>query len=893
MSFKSNINQIVSDVSQAVNLPDIFNANRNTGVPNFGKVPWKNEGRDSVERAFFSPFEIKPERWNKMFPYRLVVYDVKEKKIVSELNGTVESTQTATDFGYVIEQTLLTGNWEARLPITPQQLQISDQYAINTSATMRGVVEEHNGLRFKTINVSATTGIWPRKPTNEGKVESKSNFSTIFGGTLEQLGNVASSVRSISNTFNGKPNNPTMTVIGPESGDIFSTGYYQALYIAQFLERYAEAKRDPKNASWRLVFDIPKQNQAFVVTPQAFSLQQSVHKPNQMILNMQLRAWKRINLSQQFPIVSAKPPAPELSDFQNFANTIAQTRRTLSNVVNLVKTVRSDFRRVFDVLRQTALLVKDAGGVVTNVSELPNQIVEDAKSTIIEAAKNAGTGAGQIFGGLVNMVGGASGTLLSATSYKSSTSQQKTGQMYQAIKSAYRVNEGLSQDQVMSGALGQNAINSSEASDINSIFQNPEENFDFFNSISIASLDLTPEQEDAIADSLSEIDLITVDKLREFKAELLSLSNDIANNFGAMDEDYAKIYKLLPPRNRDIDLSIEEGEILLAIFDAIEVLDQLTATRIFDDRNIQSPLQYVGGLAAANEISFQNASGKKPVPVPFGLTIEEISARYLQNPDRWLEIATLNNLRSPYIDEEGYTLNFLSNGTGRQFTVQDNDNRLYIGQKIILLSDVVPQLSAKIIDFTQIVPGQFLVSVDGDVDLSNLLAIDNARLIGYLPGTVNSQNQIYIPTNEVAKEDDGTFAIPGLEDTDRLMKLSKVDWLLTDSNDVALNALGEIRYSVGLTNLIQALKLKIQTKRQSLLRHLDYGLGLQHGISVADIDNGEIIKSFNQMIAADGRFEGIDRIQISLEGAVLRVNLSVRIASNSGVLPISFNVNAR
>jgi hypothetical protein len=162
---------------------------------------------------------------------------------------------------------------------------------------------------------------------------------------------------------------------------------------------------------------------------------------------------------------------------------------------------------------------------------------------------------------------------------------------------------------------------------------------------------------------------------------------------------------------------------------------------------------------------------------------------------------------------------------------------------------------------------------------------------GYLPGTVNSQNQIYIPIDAPSDPDDRTFSVVNVPDT-ALNKLAKIDFLLTDNFDVAINSIGDFRLASGLTNLIQALKLKIRTQKGSILRHLDYGVGLTHGISVADIENGAIIQSLNAMIASDSRFQSIDSIQIRLNGSTMVINMSIRIANGSGILPISFDMRA-
>ena len=168
--------------------------------------------------------------------------------------------------------------------------------------------------------------------------------------------------------------------------------------------------------------------------------------------------------------------------------------------------------------------------------------------------------------------------------------------------------------------------------------------------------------------------------------------------------------------------------------------------------------------------------------------------------------------------------------------------------------------------------------------------MERKKIQAYLPGTVNSQNQIYIPSNLPSQEDDRTFQISHLDEPN-LTKVSKVDFLLTENYDIALNGLGDFRLANGLTNLVQALKLKIITQKGSLLRHLDYGLGIKYGVSVADIENGGLILSLNQMVQSDSRFESITRLEISLNGPVLNIDLAVKIANNSGIVPINFNIN--
>ena len=857
------------------------------------QYPWKIKDPKEV---FWKPVSIKADRWNKLFPYRLLVIDITEPNKIygAGFSARGRSTTVIGEEGAVtiIQHLDTNGSWVFNLPISPQQLQITDNYAINTTATMRGITEEHNGVKFKTISASGTTGVWPRRPTVGGLPKSQNSLQTIFSGTVSAFEGVLDSASKVARSFDGSHPATVSKAQKPEDvgdGGLEGTGYFQAMMLGQFIERYAQEKKKPENKNLRLVFDIPKQNKSFIVTPVQFSLKQSEMKPSEHLWSFNLKAWKRVDLKQSVKIETAElPSAVSANVFQRIIGTIGAARRLLGDSMDLVKAVRSDFQKPFNALRQTSLAVKDLGGIAFAVADMPRNIVNDAKSTIEESLFNVKNAfkRGASNGGAS---GGESTLIPSAISLKSSSSAAKAGAAINTIVARNAANEGLSPQAIADGALGTDAAQAQQTDPLQTIFESPEENFDLFDGINVDDLTLSRPQEEALETELELVRLIDVDQLRDFKTEILTLALDISNNYGAGNSVFSEVYGRSDPLSRVTPMTLEENEILIALMEVVQLYDILTATKAFDDQNIESPLEFVGGLADESGISFDQNQNKYLAPVPFGLTIEEIAARYLADSNKFLEIATINGLKSPYIDEDGFIYSLLSNADGRQFNVDNTEDQLYVGQKITLKSDTVPAFVRKIISVEKIGEGNYLVTVDGISDLESLQTSDNAIMQGYLPGTVNSQNQIYIPTDLPADPDDRTFEISHLDEP-VLTKLSKVDFLLTDSGDIALNSVGDFRLANGLTNLIQALKLKIQTKKGTLLRHLDYGIGLEHGMSVADLNSGVIIEELNRMVQDDPRFESIDRIDLKLNGVTLSIDMAVSIANQSGVVPVSFDV---
>lgn len=864
MAFGDSLKLGVSDAIQAVkDAAGIISAQKNTigGT----RLPWRVSGVDS---KFFHFIErIDPTRWNQLFPYRLLVVDVSEgNQIVNGNRNVTVSAEKGDQFSAIVKFEVLSEQWVFTLPITPQQLSITDQFAIATSATLRGVLEEHSGVKFKLINAQGTMGVWPYRESVTKPPGTPGLIQSLFGGTIEAAGNLIGNVRSAINiaTNNHPANQPSKFDPTTSLNGATSTGYFQAIVLQQFLEQYAEAKKDPKNAGWRLVFDIPKQNQSFIVTPMQFIWQQSANKPMEITYTMQFKAWRRIDLKQ-----SITPRVPKIQTLtpgilQRILATINQARVSTSAAVDLIGAVRSDVTTPLDVLRQTSLFIKDLAGVALTAADLPFQLQKDYASAIKDSVN----------------------TLKSSIS--SSSSDPSVRASLNAIVASAVNNEGVSMTAVSSGQLGVTKAQADSIDPANNVFKAPEKNFSLFDQVPLFSLVLNSAQQDQVDSVIAAAREITVDDLKQFRAVIQSLAIQLSNNFGTGDAYYNQVYGLPAPTERLQPVTLDEYELLKNMYDTMQSYDILTATTQVDTLQTETNMAYVAGLADLSGIEFNNATSKILAPVPFGLSIEEIAARYLADPQRWIEIATLNNLRDPYIDENGFKRTLLSNATGRQITISSIEN-LYIGQRVILASSTQPQTARTILGIDRLSDTSFLLTLDGAPDLDNYLVVDLAYLRAYLPGTVNSQQKIFIPsTIEIPNDPD--IIVPTSTSGDPLTGLSKVDILLTDRGDVAVNSFGDFRFAAGLTNIIQALRIKFGTQKGKILLHPEFGLGVSAGISTADVDVQEIFNSINELVQEDPRFSGVSSLQIAIDGPTLAVNMAVSLAGQNGVYPLSFQL---
>lgn len=819
--------------------------------------------------GMFPAVEIDGNRWNQLFPYRLVVWDAKLKKIVGSGFGQAlkdKFKQVAPD-SYRISFEPMASAWEFRLPITPQQYSVSTPFTDQVTATQRGIVEEHGGMKFKMISCSGSMGVWANRKNLNGKPENPTILTTLFSGTIEAFQGVVNQVDRTINSITSNHPAPKPTEKPPMGTELESTAYYQMMLLDQFLEQYSEFKKYPFAKDWRLVFDIPKENQSFVVTPVQFQYGKSADSPNEVKYSFQLKAWRRITLTERVSpaVFDSLTLTPDL--LSKVITAVEEARRTVGSAYNLIQAVRSDFQTPFNLLREISLFAKDAAGLPAAVIDLPRQIIQDAQSAIKDTLKNLDDAAIQLTSGTSEALKNTLGL----------------------IKNSARSREGISESAVSSGQVGTSAATALQTDPSIQIFQTPEKSFDLFNLVSSTDVNFNFAQQERIDQDLETIRNTTVDDLITKRNQLLDLALQISNSFGAGDDTYSRLYEKPNPYHRIQPMTIDEFDILNKLYDAIESLDAITPTDEIDQGKTQSAFEFVGSLAADSGITFNSSSSKIRVPVPFGLNMEQIAARYLGDPDRWIEIATLNALRSPYIDEDGFFYDLLSNADGRQFNIATNAN-LFIGQKIILQSLTQPQTTRRIINIEKISPTNFLITVDGLDNLSAFTTVDKAKMRAYLPGTTNSQDQIFVPSDQPTNQEALSRPVPATKG-DPLVGLSKIDWLLTDSGDIAVDAFGDFRLAFGMANLQQALKMKFATPPNRLLKHPEFGVGLTPGVSTADLNDQDTIKQIVKSIQNDDRFGDIINLTIDRKGPTYSVFVAVTLADGSGVFPINFVLN--
>ncbi len=795
---------------------------------------------------FWDVAKIDEQRWDESFPFQLLVLKDEGK------GGAPQRVGTFT------------------LPIPPQALNISMPFSIGVSPTQGGIHEEHNGAVFRNITLQGTTGVNPGRVA--GPMLGAANaVQSIFAGTIRSVQNTAARLDTLQGTQ--KPAIVTYADIeGPLKG---STGYYQFLLLSQFLESYVRIKKTAAGKKHRLAFAHWKQQAVYLVTPVLFDARQDTQSPLETVYTLQLRAWKRISLEQgQLAVNSNTPVARDPGALQSVQKSLNDARSILSSVKDVIAATGQDVSNLlFEPLRSVILFCKDAIGVPISLADLPVSIVRDMKATILEAAGvgRAVNETGAAFQGVGPTISDEirdMGDQITQMSVSSGKSETQGGEQV-----------GRRRDELGSG----------NPDPANKILEDPAAYFELFDQIKPSNLNLPPATTRKIVEERERVRLLNRLDFEAFRDDLVTLMNDFSDACGAGSASYNQIHNRPAPTSTKTPTS-DDWDAIFALNASILEMNRLAASGSIDDKNRLTAIEYVAGLAGRSGMTFEIPRSKLQIPFPYGSTLEMVASRYLGDPDRWIEIATLNRLRSPYVDEVGFDLLLRTNGNGNTVVVGDSSD-LFVGQPVWVSANTVRRQKRRITNIDVIDAETSMLTLDGDPDLDDYTVQGGASLHAFLPDTVNSQMLLFVPSDRDPNEEDFEGkSIPGLDQFDQMLRIGGVDLLLTQDGDCAITEDGDWKLAVGKANLVQKVRTFTATPRGSLMRHKNYGIGIKPGTMTADVSAREMLVGLKDLLTFDPVFTGVRSASVLKQGPLTKIAASLEISGTNELLPVTLDV---
>lgn len=827
-----------------------------TGGPDNLKVI---QHADSFEYA-----EIEGRRWNRSYPYQLLVVEAK--------NGNYTAIN----------------NWKYTFALPPQSLDIDTPFANNLSATLGGTVEETNGAPFRMISFSGTTGVLPLKGDTaaNGFLNTVSTaadtLTPIFGGTISATSNAIDNslnfLRSegvFSPTLNILEDNTFEKTNGAGSEINRTSGYYQWHLLRKFLEGFSKIKKTPVGRKLHLAFAIWKDQGIYLVSLQNFKLIRGADSPLEYRYALQLKAYGRVLLNTQAESIDYKPVGRSPSRIASALNVLVAARQALQDARKILQSVRQDINSaLFTPMNELIMGSKDALNLKQTAAEYNSGIIGDLRTP----------------------------WLAMFSKQKSSNPNSTPDQVQSSFQSYFNTKliDSFNKDKQDSERTGKSLTNvaglSYTASAINNsplmpkLWSNPEDNLDFFEKINLTDLEIPISTQLKIQNETDRIKRYTRADFEKQRDSVLSVMTDFADAVGLGNDTYNKTLGIAKSASNKLrDATDDDYTTLFHLNSVVMQFNKFAASDTINPNRVSS-VEFIAGLATQSGIAFTTPISKILVPWLYGYTIEEFALKYLGDSNRWMEIAALNGLREPYVDEVGFTKSLLTNGISNEIQLSDIKN-LYVGQVVYISSAIVPPERRRITGIIKISSTLYIVQLSGTADLDRFTFSAESKIRAYLPDTINSQMSLYIPSDQEPSEDNFvTKAIPGVDYFDNLVRIGGISILLDQNNDIVITPDGRSQLAIGLTNIVQKIRVGISTPKGALKTHPNYGLEVQPGASTADASADDVLRSIRNMYSKDPTFSSITSAKVLKKGPVSQISVNVQLAGVNQNIPISINV---
>jgi len=449
------------------------------------------------------------------------------------------------------------GYSEFKLHINPSDLQQDEQFSILITPTQGGIVVEHNGIIFKTLIISGTTGLHPFKGVGGAQSSGK-----VIAGRSD-----------------------------------LRTGYEHFQELRNYFRAYAEEKKN--KLELRLLFINRKDNEVFIVEPESFSLKRSASRGFLYDYTIQMRVLGAVEAEQ-----TIADPLPGM--FQDFDNVISEVNEklTIARGVMLknqaiLRNIEGNIAQTFlEPLRKATLATKALIGAIYSIYDMPSSLANKL-------------------------------TAGSKAAY------------YNLIASLKR--EG-------NPAFREVAIPKNIKREATKKYTN-----DF----------LPPEAAEQVT-----LDFLNDDEKREFNEEVSSVKNSSREFYETLKEENQRIYdnasEAFGLGNEDYNAftnrlqtftpgegrrpSDSESDVLGA-FDTIDkALDYMVSTNLPFRNTLEENINQINTVFN-KRIPVVIPGSVEEITIPFDTTLEDIASQYFNDPEKWIDIAVLNNLKPPYIQD--------------------------------------------------------------------------------------------------------------------------------------------------------------------------------------------------------------------------------------------------
>ena len=769
------------------------------------------------------------------------------------------------------------------LPIAPQKISMSTPPAINTTVTMKGIIEEHNGAPLRNISFAGTMGVMPVDLMQQGQAGASSAISsylqTIFKNTIQSVNNVAAQVQNVTNAFTGGGKNIASKLsysdaqIAPGPGQSNYSGYYYIHNLLRFLDFYVASKKQKACKNWRLVFQMHKDQMYYDCTLGPYNFDKDAGTV-EYTYSVQLVAWRRRaapvgNSRAKLANNGDRTPSQQnqLNKLQQIFNTLQQTRQLLFASYNVLAGINADINNSF----------------VQPLNDV-NMIIKDTLNLGLTMADFITGNKGNAFfpGAYAVLTSGASDL---PPSFSDQVAQAGfTGTAGAGGGSAY-INAQISQ--ASSTVAGTSQPTTNNTNPLQTMLNSPMQYAAIFDQVPIDALPMTAAGQAYVDNVLDRVRSLTQTDFENYRDSMSQVQATVSSVLGGANATYNRVFGLPPPVNVYRQLSTDDIMLLSQLNDCCRFTDTIITTiKNITSQTSTDYYSFYRDYAVNGGLAFNDNVSKFFVPFPLGGSMESLAVQYLGDANRWIEIVAINGLKEPYIDEDGFFYSLTGNGSGQYVTIGQSNN-LFVGQIINLSSQLQQSAQYKILSIDIVSPTQIVLQLSGPNDTSIYRIEDGAQIQAYMPDTVNSNMLIAIPSDAPVSTAGAAKPLPGYSDLNGLAKIAQVDFLLNSSGDLVLSSSGDVSLAIGLANLIQVAKMILLTPIGSIATDPTFGNTVSAGLSTADLTATDIMTQLDAMFAQDPRYAGVLAANVIVNGPAVSITVVAKIANTNLILPLT------
>jgi hypothetical protein len=122
-----------------------------------------------------------------------------------------------------------------------------------------------------------------------------------------------------------------------------------------------------------------------------------------------------------------------------------------------------------------------------------------------------------------------------------------------------------------------------------------------------------------------------------------------------------------------------------------------------------------------------------------------------------------------------------------------------------------------------------------------------------------------------------------------MVSIGGVDLLLGSDMDLIL-VNDDLRYAVGLANIIQWVKTVLSIEKGELVQHRTIGMPLSIGLSLADFNAQDVVNAIRTQLTQSSMFSRIDKVSVKQNGSAVSIDLSALVAGTTAPLPLSYSM---